>query len=206
MGVDGLGPLPPTTEPMSPEIDPALMSSNPMMRTSIGMNPIPIPVQPDAGTYDLPTRGVEQPTPHSWEIPLRFLSPTGPVDSILIGLLQRQRALSLEGSPAISLIGPTSPSLKALINPEQSDAVHAVASVISNLLQRTSLKSLPEKIAAMLVIYGLVQWQILPSQETYSNLPDWFTPRASQLFTAHPVWSTLVSLRSTLFHPVTDLS
>jgi hypothetical protein len=178
---------------ISPELDVAMMSE------SVGAASGPIAMQSDAVAYDVPTRGLEQPPLQSWEIPLRFIAPTGPVDSILVSLLQRQRALSLEGTTGIDLIGPISPSLKALLNPEQSHSVHHVASVIANLLQRTSLRSLPEKIAAILIIYSLVQWQISPSQKTYDNIPEWFAPRASQLFTAHPLWATMVIIHSSLF-------
>lgn len=33
-----------------------------------------------------------------------------------------------------------------------------------------------------------MRWQIAPTQENYERLPDWMTPRPSQLFTAHPAW------------------
>jgi len=33
-----------------------------------------------------------------------------------------------------------------------------------------------------------MRWQISPTQDTYDLLPEWVTPRPSQLFTAHPAW------------------
>ncbi len=125
------------------------------------------------------------------DLPLQ-VAPTGPVDSILISLLQRQRTLSLEETTGVALTGPKSPSLRVLVNPEHSNAVHPVASILSSLLQRLSLKSLAEKVAVLLVTYHLIQWQISPSKETYNNIPEWFVPRASQLFTEHPLWISLV--------------
>lgn len=198
MNIDGMGTLPPSSQPTSPDLDPVMMTGNPIKSGTVGMGSAQMPMQADAVTYDLPTRETEQPSLQSWEIPLRFVAPTGPVDSIFVSLLQRQRQFALEGTRGTALIGPVSPSLKALVNPEQSNKVHPVASVISNLLQRTSLRSLPEKIAAMVVIYSLVQWQIFPTEETYNNIPEWFTPRASQLFTAHPFWATMVCRFPTL--------
>lgn len=38
------------------------------------------------------------------------------------------------------------------------------------------------------IMYMFMRWQIHPTQETYDRLPDWVTPRPSQLFTPHPVW------------------
>jgi len=112
------------------------------------------------------------------------------VDNILIGLLQRQRGLAISGNSREIVIGPYSPSLKALLNPEKSNAVHPVASVITSLLQRTVLRAVPEKVAALFVM----KWQILPSEETYNNLAEWHIPRAPQLLIPHPIWVDQVSL------------
>jgi hypothetical protein len=37
-------------------------------------------------------------------------------------------------------------------------------------------------------MFLIMRWQISPTQENYDRLPDWVTPRASQLFTPHPAW------------------
>lgn len=37
-------------------------------------------------------------------------------------------------------------------------------------------------------MFLIMRWQICPTQETYDALPDWVTPRPSQLFTPHPAW------------------
>ena len=37
-------------------------------------------------------------------------------------------------------------------------------------------------------MFLIMRWQIHPTQETYDRLPDWVTPRPSQLFTPHPAW------------------
>lgn len=147
-------------------------------------------------TYDVPPYFVNQPPPHTWELPLQFVPPTGPVDSILIGLLQRQRNMALSGARGAALIGPYYPNLRGLLNLEDSVSTHPVSSVLADLIRRTQLKGLAEKAAALYVIYRLTQWQISPCAETYNLLPDWYGPRASQILTGHPIWSTLVSLSS----------
>ncbi|CAG8975273.1 hypothetical protein HYALB_00007974 [Hymenoscyphus albidus] len=139
-----------------------------------------------------PNSFLNQPSLHPWELPLNLLPPTGPVDAILIGLLQRQRRLALEGVTGDELIGPPVPSVQALLHPTRSNEVHPVSSVISNLLQRTTLRGVPEKVAVLFLIYRITQWQISPSQETYNNLPDWFLPRSSQLVTRHPMWASQI--------------
>jgi hypothetical protein len=163
------------------------------------MDPAPLPNPPVPASYEDPAF-VNQSSRPAWELPLRLVPPTSSVDSILIGLLQRQRGLALSGSSRESVIGSYSPSLKALLNPEQSNSVHPVTSVISSLLQRTALRGLPEKVAALFLVYRLSQWQILPSEETYNNLPEWHVPRASQLFTPHPIWVDQVSIKYSYFN------
>jgi Domain of unknown function (DUF3425) len=165
-----------------------------MNETIPQMDPVPVVNPPVPISYDLPTM-VNQPSLQAWELPLRLVPPTGPVDSILICLLQRQRGLAINGNSREIVIGPFSPSLKALLNPEQSDSVHAAASVITSLLQRTALRGLPEKVAVLFVMNHLSQWQILPSEKTYNNLPEWHVPRVSQLLTPHPIWIDQVSVR-----------
>ena len=155
--------------------------------------PLPLPNPQISAPYEPPAFVNHSGTP-AWKHPLRLVPPTGPVDSILIGLLQRQRSVAQSGSPKEAVIGSYSPSLKALLNPEHSNSVHPINSVISGLLQRTALRALPEKAAALFVIHHLCQWQILPSEETYGNLPEWHVPRPSQLLTPHPIWIDQVSI------------
>jgi hypothetical protein len=116
----------------SPIIPPAMMNE-----PTPQMDPAPIVNPPVLISYDVPAI-VNQLSPQAWDLPLRLVPPTGPVDSILIGLLQRQRGLAISGNSRELVIGPYSPSLRALLNPEQSNSVHLVASVISSLLQRTA--------------------------------------------------------------------
>jgi len=172
----------------SPIIPPAMTNE-----TIPQMDPNPAATAPVPISYDIPPVASKPALP-AWELPLRLVPPTGPVDSILIGLLQRQRGLAISGNSRETVIGPYSPSLKALLNSEQSNSVHPIASVITSLLQRTALRGLPEKVAALFVMNHLCQWQILPTEETYSNLPEWHIPRAFQLLTPHPIWIDQVSI------------
>jgi hypothetical protein len=166
-------------------------------------DPQPLPTNIAASGYSQPPQQPQmpaisssfgsQPSMNPWELPLQFIPPTGPVDAILIGVLDRQKSLARSGASGPHLIGPLQPSLTALVNPERSNEVHPVASVLSNLLQRTTLRSLTEKAAALFVMYRLCQWQIAPSLETFRNIPDWFAPQSSQFFTPHPIWVTQIA-------------
>ncbi|KAG4434474.1 hypothetical protein IFR05_010052 [Cadophora sp. M221] len=147
------------------------------------------PPQQNGTVYDLP--GPMQARP-AWEISLPFFQPTGPLDSILMGILQRQRSLATENTPSSLLTGPYHPDLRALMNPEMSNNTHPVASVVCNLARRLEYVGFAEKAAALFLVYRFIQWQISPMLETYQNMPDWFRPGPSQLTTAHPFVTSLV--------------
>lgn len=128
----------------------------------------------------------------AWELPLRLLPPSCPVDHLIIGIVQRQRSLLAAGAPKAEVVGPYHPSLRILAYPDQTEDGNALSTLIANLLNRTPLPGLPERAACLLAVYHLVQWQIAPSPETYGNLPEWHKPGASQLITPHPIWVTQI--------------
>ena len=37
-------------------------------------------------------------------------------------------------------------------------------------------------------MFLLMRWQIYPTSDNYERMPEWMTPRPSQLFTPHPAW------------------
>lgn len=181
MNVNGLRqPPPPTSHPLT------LNQNKPRMDSSI-------PPQQNGTAYEMPgpmSNGIGRP---AWELCLQFLPPTGPVDSILIGLLQRQRSIATQSTPSSLMTGPYHPDFRALLNPEVPNNFHPVMSIVSSLFQRIEYTGFAEKAAALFLVYHFVQWQILPTMETYHNLPDWYCPRPSQMVTAHPFWTSLVS-------------
>ncbi|EKD13662.1 hypothetical protein MBM_07863 [Drepanopeziza brunnea f. sp. 'multigermtubi' MB_m1] len=128
-----------------------------------------------------------------WRFNLVFTPPKGPLERILLSLLQRQRALVIESTPGSSPIGPYYPDLKAFTSLEMSSKTHPVASVIAQLFLRVRFRSLAEKVAAAFLVYHFCQWQILPDVNTYSSMPERFRPRPSQMSTAHPIWTTLLA-------------
>lgn len=147
---------------------------------------------------DIPSSFVNQPSLHTWGLSIQFSASTGPVDSILIGLIQRQRKLALSSVSRIQSIGPYQPSMKTLLYAGEASALpnltteNAISSTISYLLHQTALRDLTIKAACLIIMYHLSQWQIQPSKSTYDALPDWQTPRTSQLLTPHPLWVSLI--------------
>ncbi|KAG0646715.1 hypothetical protein D0Z07_6183 [Hyphodiscus hymeniophilus] len=155
------------------------------------MNPVP---NIDSAPLNRPPR-VNNTSPSfqggpAWQLPLRLLPPTCPVDSLLIGIVQRQRALLAVGAPKAEILGPYHPSMIIIAYPDQNEDGHALSTLIANLFLRTPIPGTPEKAACLYVTYHLTQWQIDPSPETYANLPEWHRARPSQVMTPHPTWVT----------------
>ena len=130
----------------------------------------------------------KQPSLHVWEIPPAFKKPATPVENILYGMLQNQRALAAKGATGTELAGPRYPSLSALVAPELSRPVHTVARVISELLSKITYRTFVERLGAFMVMYPIYQWLVMQSYETYRNTPSWLLPVLSQRTTPHCIW------------------
>ena len=128
-----------------------------------------------------------------------------PLDGVLMTFLADQRQRAMDGVPMQELIGPPYPSFKSLIDPRLSEYSHPLSKVFTDMLGKfPDIATLPEQVAILsattpdsseleltfdrYVMFLIMRWQIWPSQETYDDLPEWITPRASQLFTPHPAW------------------
>lgn len=125
----------------------------------------------------------------SWGLPiLNTTEPTCGFDTLLMEIIQRQKEIAQQGAPIDHIIGPSKPSMKALLFPDDPIQTHFVSTMISGLLMNLAVRGLPERAGCLYLMYHICQWQIYPSSSTYGNLTDWSSPRTSQLITPHPVW------------------
>jgi hypothetical protein len=114
---------------------------------------------------------------------------TCPLDSLLLDFMRERRQLAAEGLSTQALLGPAYPSLSSLLNPGRSAQIHPLSKVCTDILTTfPDLSTLPEQVAMLYIMFLIMRWQISPTQENYDRLPDWATPRPSQLFTPHPAW------------------
>lgn len=121
--------------------------------------------------------------------PIRNGPPTCPLDSLLLDFLRERRQLAAEGASISSLIGPAYPSVTSLLNPSRAAQPHPLSKVVTDILATfVDLSTLPEQVALLYIMFLIMRWQIAPTQENYDRLPDWATPRPTQLFTPHPAW------------------
>ena len=135
----------------------------------------------------------------------KTLTQTCPLDGLLLAFLSDQRERIVQGDPAEDVIGPPYPSFRTLVDPQASDRSHPLSRVFTDMLGKfPDIKTLPEKAAILYVstnhahvfmltrirymMFTMMRWQIHRSQETYERIPDWMTPRPSQLFHPHPAW------------------
>jgi len=119
--------------------------------------------------------------------PIRNSAPTCPLDIILLDFLHERQQQAANGVETPKLVGPAYPSVSSLLNPAVES--HPLSKVFTDILGTfPDLSTLPEKVAVLYIMFLIMRWQISPTQENYDRLPDWATPRPSQLFTPHPAW------------------
>ncbi|RDW88191.1 hypothetical protein BP6252_00223 [Coleophoma cylindrospora] len=136
--------------------------------------------------YNAPAQASER---APYEAPVRNCQPTCPLDSILLDFLQERQQQAADGVETPKLVGPAYPSVSSLLNPSRSALSHPLSKVFTDILGTfPDLSTLPEKVAVLYIMFLIMRWQIAPTQENYDRLPDWVTPRASQLFSPHPAW------------------
>jgi len=146
--------------------------------TQLTSNPILTP----KGDHNYP------PSPCAYT-PVRNIGPTCPLDGLLLDFLAERQRRAAEGVPSQNLVGPAYPSVSSLLNPDRSALAHPLSKVFTDIIGTfPDLATLPEQIAVLYVMFLVMRWQISPSQENYDRLPEWVTPRASQLFNPHPAW------------------
>ena len=119
----------------------------------------------------------------------RNIPPTCPLDVILLEFLQDRQARAAEGVPVKTLVGPLYPNFTSLVYPDRAVDAHPLSKLFTDILRTfPDICGYPEQVAIVFIMFLVMRWQIEPTQENYDRLPHWVTPRASQLFTAHPCW------------------
>ncbi|EEQ34218.1 hypothetical protein McanMca71_005008 [Microsporum canis] len=124
-----------------------------------------------------------------YSIPIRNVEPTCPLDGILLDFLRTRQREAAEGVPNRQLIGPPYPSVSSLLNPAKGIYSHPLSKVFTDILSKfPNISNLPEQVAVLYVMFLLMRWQIYPTRENYDRLPEWMTPRTSQIVTPHAAW------------------
>lgn len=119
--------------------------------------------------------------------PVLNIAPTCPLDSILLEFLHARQTEAARGVSRQRLVGPEYPSVSSLLNPDKPS--HPLSKVFTDILSKfPDISGLPEQVAVLYVMFLLMRWEIFPTLENYEKLPEWMTPRPSQLFTPHPAW------------------
>lgn len=70
--------------------------------------------------------------------------------------------------------------------PSSSDPISTL--MIDIISKFPHISGLPEQVAVLYNMFTHMRWWIYPTQENYDRMPEWMTPRPSQLVTPHPAW------------------
>lgn len=114
-------------------------------------------------------------------------SPT--LDHILAKFMEDRRAQAVQGVPVEVLVGPLYPNFTSLVYREANFDSHPLSKLFTDIVRTfPDIGGLPEQVAVVYVMFLLMRWLINPTVENYYRIPEWFTPRPSQLFVKHPYW------------------
>jgi hypothetical protein len=168
-----------------PKVDRLRRGSSENLRSSQMHTPSPI--------YPHPLTTTSEHGPPAFAAPIQNLTATCALDTILLEFLQSRQRDAAQGIPRQKLAGPPYPSVSSLLNPEKSVYSHPVSKVFTDILRTfPDIATLPEQVAMLYTMFLLMRWQIYPTQENYERLPEWFTPRPTQILHPHPAWMDYV--------------
>lgn len=142
--------------------------------------------------YEIPSSLVNQPSIRFWEMPIRLLPPTGMFDTMLIRMLQNQRMRIWNGVSRHDHIA----NMKGLFRRDPIASTgnsDPLSTAIVDLVHAVRLKNLPHKVATVYLLYCFLCWHMSPGLDTYENLPDWLSPRPSQLVQPHALWVSFLA-------------
>jgi hypothetical protein len=120
----------------------------------------------------------------------RNVPTTCPLDAILLDFLTERQHRAAKGDHIRTIVGPMYPNFTPIVHPERNVDAHPLSKLFTDILRTfPDICGLPEQVAIVYIMFLVMRWQIEPTAENYDRLPDWVTPRASQLFVPHPVWN-----------------
>ncbi|KAF2014186.1 hypothetical protein BU24DRAFT_423217 [Aaosphaeria arxii CBS 175.79] len=168
--------------------------SDPSSMSGFSLSLDPFPPEGDASTWvsqtaDIQITDANSPTRPIWErLPLH-VNATCRLDEVILDLIRTTRQREQHTGPIPELTGPSFPSIKSLLNPEQESTNNSISNAIGQHGRITMrLPRITEKVAAMYLICTYLRWLISPNKQNYEAIPEFLRPVESQLTIPHPVW------------------
>lgn len=116
-------------------------------------------------------------------------APTCPLDAVLLNFLQDRKREAALSNNSPNTVPPAYPSVSSLLNPASTTTIDPLSQLMTDIISKfPNISGLPEQVAVLFTMFLFMRWQIYPTAENYERLPDWMTPRPSQLFSEHPAW------------------
>ena len=138
--------------------------------------------QAHSSSYPSLTTPAYAETGQSWAALPKNLSPTCPLDGILLKFLHSRQPETLNDGPAY-------PSVSSLLNPASSASVDPLSQVMVDIISKfPGITGLPQQVAILMSMFWYMRWCLHPTPEHYQRLPEWLRPTPAQLYEAHAVW------------------
>ncbi|EPE02472.1 bzip transcription factor [Ophiostoma piceae UAMH 11346] len=87
------------------------------------------------------------------------------------------------------------PSISSLLNPNLGDdgSMPFTAAMAVHVVQKSTIKSIPARIALMYILSHLMRWLVCRNKQSYDKLPDFLKPTLLQRTVPHPAWVDVVT-------------
>lgn len=147
-------------------------------------------------------------TPEWADVPLH-LPPETDMDRLIFDLTnsgrrlqeqkrEQQRRLSdgsRDDSGSEELSQAQFPSISSLLNPNLGDdgSKPLTAAMAAHVVQKSTIKSVPTRIALMYILSHLMRWLVCRNKQSYDKLPEFLKPTLLQRTVPHPAWVDVIT-------------
>ena len=87
------------------------------------------------------------------------------------------------------------PSISSLLNPNLGDdgSKPFTAAMATHVVQKSTIKSVPTRIALMYILSHLMRWLVCRNKQSYDKLPGFLKPTLLQRTVPHPAWVDVIT-------------
>ncbi|KAI5261099.1 hypothetical protein E4T47_09514 [Aureobasidium subglaciale] len=138
-------------------------------------------MSPNAPAYQSPNEAVYT------SLPLH-MSPTCPLDHILLGFLTSNRTIHSNGTSSELLAGFEKASVSGFVHKKSDHSSHPISKVMCEIMSTYPSVGRAEQLGLFYLLHQTMRWLIVPVRQNYMSKPNWLRPTVTQITVPHPAW------------------
>ncbi|KAI5211062.1 hypothetical protein AUEXF2481DRAFT_28633 [Aureobasidium subglaciale EXF-2481] len=138
-------------------------------------------VSPSALAHQSPNEAVYT------SLPLH-MSPTCPLDHILLGFLTSNRTMHSNGTSSELLAGPEKASVRGFVHRNSDLSSHPISKVMCEIMSTYPSVGRAEQLGLFYLMHQTMRWLVVPVRPSYMSMPSWLRPTVTQITVPHPAW------------------